>query len=217
MDLSLISTIQQQLSKCNIKQSLQIQNHIYGCFILMEDIAQKTYEVSDNVISGTNFTFNMDTQFSEIGIRFGFIMDTKLVCESFLPEYKTAWLKQLESVSQHCDLEEVDATEDSLIEMIQKEVPSSDSFFIHALDKGTLPQDWVGKVLDILFERDTKTLDTKTLDTKTDEPIESNDMNKTNDTNKTIEMKKQYTKRHVRFETHEGKKFNKTRRKPTTA
>ena len=34
----------------NSLQLLLIQNHIYGCFVLLEDIAQNTLNISDNSI-----------------------------------------------------------------------------------------------------------------------------------------------------------------------
>ena len=171
----------------DVKHSLQIQNHIYGCFIIMEDIAQKLYEVSGTILSGTNFTFDMDTQFSEIGIRFGFIMDTKLDLDSFLPEYKTAWLKRFDNT----DLDEVDATEDIISDTITKLVPAENAFFLHALDKGTLPQEWVGKILDILSEK--KSAITNAI-------IEKN----------IKKVKKLTTKKHVKFDL--PKKFALTRK-----
>ena len=171
------------------KHSLQIQNHIYGCFIIMEDIAQKLYEVSGTILSGTNFTFDMDAQFSEIGIRFGFIMDTKLDLDSFLPEYKTAWLNQFNNTNY--DLDEVDATENIISDTITKLVPAENAFFLHALDKGTLPQEWVSKILDILSEKKSAIINAV---------IEKN----------IKKLKKLTTKKHVKFDI--PKKFAVTRK-----
>jgi hypothetical protein len=148
IELPLVQTVQKQLTGSK-KHLLQIQNHIYGCFIIMEDIAQKLYSLSGSTLSGTNFTLDLDAQFAEIGIRFGFIMDTKLTLDTFLPEYKSAWLAQFASHADH-DLDKVDAMEDALIDMIKVTVCEEDAFFLHALDKGTLPQEWVTKVLSIL-------------------------------------------------------------------
>ena len=48
MDVTALkNAVEQQLSGSGL-YSLQLQNHIYGCFIIMEDIAQKTVELSDN-------------------------------------------------------------------------------------------------------------------------------------------------------------------------
>ena len=59
-----------------------VQNHLYGCFIIMEDIAQHKVNVDGTIISTPKFTFDLDKQFSEIGLRYGFAMDTKLALAS---------------------------------------------------------------------------------------------------------------------------------------
>ena len=129
--------------------SLMIQNHLYGCFIIMEDIAQHKVNVDGNIISTPKFTFDLDKQFSEIGLRYGFAMDTKLALNTFNPEYKETWLRQFKDIDIAQNIEEVDKIEESLIEIIQT-IKSEDAFFISALETGTLPQEWIGKVLNLL-------------------------------------------------------------------
>ena len=129
--------------------SLMIQNHLYGCFIIMEDIAQHKVNVDGTVISTPKFTFDLDKQFSEIGLRYGFAMDTKLALNIFNPEYKETWLRQFKDIDIAQNIEEVDKIEESLIEIIQT-IKSEDAFFISALETGTLPQEWIGKVLNLL-------------------------------------------------------------------
>ena len=116
---------------------LQVQNHIYGCFVLMEDIAESS--VLDNyVLKEENYSFNLDTQFSQIGIRYGFLMDTKLIFESFLPEYKSAWLALFIEVNKKKSLENVDKIEDIVIEIIKTNVLNEMAFFSQALSSGSL-------------------------------------------------------------------------------
>ena len=148
MDLDqLKSVVKNELSTSNDLYSLKIQNHIYGCFILMEDIAQNVMDVSGTIISNPKFTFDFDKQFSEIGIRYGFAMDTKLTLESFNESYKSTWLGIFNDVDLSKDINEVDRIEDALIEIIQKSVKLDIAFFINALDTGSLPQEWIAKVL----------------------------------------------------------------------
>ena len=208
----LIKIVQQQLAGSK-KHLLQIQNHIYGCFIIMEDIAQKLYTLSGTILSGTNFTLDLDTQFAEIGIRFGFIMDTKLMLETVLPEYKSAWLAQFASHADH-DLDKVDAMEDALIDMIKDTVCEEDAFFLHALDKGTLPQEWVTKVLTIL---NGETSDVSEANANANANDETKEETESVLSSAAIEKNKKgmkkglhATKRHVRFE---EKRFGVTRRK----
>lgn len=127
---------------------LQIQNHIYGCFVLMEDIAEGNIVLNNNEFKRTNYTFDIDQQFAEIGIRYGFIMDTKLLMTSCLPEYKNAWLQIFKTKQT---LEEVDKLEDSIIDIIKTHVLPELAFFLHALETGSLPQEWINKVIKLLL------------------------------------------------------------------
>jgi hypothetical protein len=129
--------------------SLMIQNHLYGCFIIMEDIAQHKVNVDGTIISTPKFTFDLDKQFSEIGLRYGFVMDTKLALNIFNAEYKETWLRQFKDIDIAQNIEEVDKIEESLIEIIQT-IKSEDAFFVSALETGTLPQEWIGKILNLL-------------------------------------------------------------------
>ena len=146
MDIKSATT--NQFSNATSLYSLILQNHLYGCFIIMEDIALEKFEMNGTVLSTPTFTFDLDKQFSEIGIRYGFIMDTKLnlECNS---EYKDTWIAQFKSIHLEKSIETVDKIEDSLIETIQNIKPD-DAFFINALETGSLPQEWIEKVLKLL-------------------------------------------------------------------
>jgi len=112
----------------------------------MEDIALGVYDVSGTILSTPKFTFDYDKQFSDIGIRFGFLMDTKL-STTFSADYKEAWLKQFKEIDLEREISVVDSIEDSLIEVIQE---AKDDFFMNALETGSLPQEWLEKVLELL-------------------------------------------------------------------
>ena len=145
------STVLNQLNTTDCLYSLMIQNHLYGCFIIMEDIAQHKVNVDGNVISTPKFTFDLDKQFSEIGLRYGFAMDTKLALNIFTPEYKDIWLTQFKQVNESRNIDEVDKIEECLHEVINTIKPE-DAFFVSALETGTLPQEWIGKVLNLLHQ-----------------------------------------------------------------
>jgi hypothetical protein len=139
-------------AKNNTVQLLQLQNHLYGCFVLMEDITEKNIVLDQYHIKATNHTVDLDHCFSQIGIRYGFAMDTTLLLKSYLPAYKEGWLAVFKSTST---LEEVDRIEDGIIALITAMVPPEHAFFLHAMDKGQLPQEWVHKVLAILLPEET--------------------------------------------------------------
>ena len=151
MDLAKIkSAVLNQLTNTTGLYSLKLQNHIYGCFIIMEDIAQHNVDVSGNILSTPKFTFDYDKQFSEIGLRYGFAMDTKLDLDTSNPEYKESWLNCFKDIDLAQDIAEVDKIEDCLIEVIQSLVKSDEAFFISALDTGSLPQEWIEKAFQLI-------------------------------------------------------------------
>ena len=151
MDLTKIKTaIINQLSNLSGIESLKVQNHIYGCFIIMEDIAEPKVDVSGTIISTPKFIFDFDKQFDEIGIRYGFIMDTKLILDSFNQEYKNVWIEYFKSIDLTQDIKEVDKIEDCLIETIQNITSAEDAFFINSLETGSLSHEWLDKVINLL-------------------------------------------------------------------
>lgn len=161
MDVTVLkNAVQQQLSGTSGLYSLQLQNHIYGCFIIMEDIAQKTVDLSENQLIGPSYSFDMKERFSEIGIRYGFAMDTKLTLKEYPASYQEAWLQTFRDLGVLQDIEYVDATEECLIEIIQQQVKPEDAYFVQALGSGSLPQVWVNKVLTLLLEKPVETVAT---------------------------------------------------------
>ena len=139
-----------QLKDLSSLNSLKVQNHLYGCFILMEDIAQNLIDVSGNIITNSKYSFDFDKQFSEIGIRYGFVMDTKLIFNDFNKEYKDTWIQYFKDIDLEKNIETVDMIEDSLIEVIQESIRAEDGFFLNAINTGSLSQDWIDKVLKLL-------------------------------------------------------------------
>jgi len=151
MDVTVLkNAVQKQVSGTSGLPSLQLQNHIYGCFIIMEDIAQRVLEYSENQLIGPSYSFDINKHFSDIGIRYGFAMDTKLAFTDDAPSYKEAWLQTFQDLSVLQDIECVDAIEECLIEIIEKDISADNAYFIHALETGSLPQVWIEKVLTLL-------------------------------------------------------------------
>lgn len=154
MDLTKIkSAVLNQLTNTNGLYSLKLQNHIYGCFVIMEDIAQNTVDVSGTILSTNAYKFDINKQFDEIGLRYGFAMDSKLKLDVFSPEYKATWLEYFRDVDLEQDIGKVDLIEDCIIELIEGNVKEEEAFFKNALESGTLSPDWVNKVIDLLNPR----------------------------------------------------------------
>jgi hypothetical protein len=162
--------IQKQLQVDGI-ESLKVQNHIYGCFVLMEDIAENV--TLDGFVYKKDIAFDIDKQFSQIGIRYGFVMDTKLIFDTYMPEYKAAWLALFTEINTKRKIEEVDTIEDSVIELIKNSVKPELAFFTNALKTGSLPQEWINTLIILLTTGALPVLET----TSTDEQYKTALMN----------------------------------------
>lgn len=138
--------LEQELSNASELYSLQLQNHIYGCFIIMEDIAENKWNLNGTKLIKNDYEFNIDTQFNQIGIRYGFLMDTKLIHE-FPSHYKELWLNIIQDST--LSFETIDLIEDIIIDII-KQLPSEVTYLINALDTGSLSHDWIDKVILLL-------------------------------------------------------------------
>lgn len=172
MDLSKIkSVVLNQLTNTNGLYSLKLQNHIYGCFILMEDIAQKAVDVSGTLLSTPSFTFDFDKRFSEIGLRYGFAMDTKLMLDIYNSEYKETWIQYFKDIDLANDIDEVDKIEDCLIELIQTNVNPDEAFFLNALKTGSLSQEWIEKVFNLINPQDEEIEKTALTKATADKPL----------------------------------------------
>jgi hypothetical protein len=132
--------------------SVKIQNHIYGCFVLMEDIAQGRIDVFDHVVQysepPTNFNYN--TQFSEIGIKYGFVSNDNLILNEYSTEYKTIWLECFHTMDLVQDIELSDKIEDILINAINSYISGDSNYFNIALENGTLTDEAINKLTEML-------------------------------------------------------------------
>lgn len=134
-------------------RSLQFQNHLYGCFIVMEDIAQGTVELTGTVLRTPTFSFDLEARFDEIGLHYGFIMDTQLRWggpENDKEAYRRCWVEAFQATGREKKIETVDGMEDVLIELVTEQIPADSSFFSHALHTGVLPHEWIDKALALL-------------------------------------------------------------------
>lgn len=149
---ALIASIQKGLAERQGVASLALQNHLYGCFIVMEDIAQGVLEVSERHLTGNALYLNLDTQFGQIGVRYyGFTMDGKAIVEEFPVGYKEAWLVLFDAAAKIKDIMEVDRVEEEVLAVIEKTVDPSESYFMNALEyEGNLSPDWVERALYLL-------------------------------------------------------------------
>jgi hypothetical protein len=144
----LCHTVRTHLSSVRGLPSLRLQNHLYGCYLLLEDIIQKSVTLSGTIVQRQHSSFDLKTQFAEIGLRYGFAMDTQLLLTPCPSDYQEAWIHIFTTLTS---LEEVDALEEKVNEIIQEVVPEEDGFFVSTAETGTLPPQWVDRALSLLL------------------------------------------------------------------
>jgi hypothetical protein len=77
-------------------------------------------------------------------------MDTQLLLDTFSSEYHNTWIQYFKDIYSAKDIKDVDNIEDSIIEVVQGCVKPDETFFITALETGSLPQEWIEKVINLL-------------------------------------------------------------------
>jgi hypothetical protein len=122
----------------------------------MEDLAQQAATLTGTHVQP--FDWDLVEDFSEIGMRYGFIMDRQLADEvdSFSDSYQTAWVAWFQQVATEKRVEEVDETEDRIIGLLRQTVPAEEAFFSHALETGELSIEWKNKAVKMLVEEEAK-------------------------------------------------------------
>jgi len=118
MDLSGIRAL--LINEYTASKGLLFENHLYGCFTLLEQ------QIDSSVTA-------LDCSFSHIGIQYGFLKDPRAVFTGSEP-YQSLWTPLL--TSQQTDTF-VDELEDSLFDYMRD---ISSAYFAPALDTGELPE-----------------------------------------------------------------------------
>jgi hypothetical protein len=149
----LVSIVQRELdaAKEDPLRLLQLQNNLYGCFLVMEDIGDRILYLTDShILKGEHLTIDLTRNFSQIGLRYGFAMDARVQLHPVDEAYQQAWIDWFHVIDHTHDAAKVDATEDALNKVLQTSVSADMAFFVHASETGTLSQEWITKLLDVL-------------------------------------------------------------------
>lgn len=146
--MELYTMVREQMASLTGLASLQFQNHLYGCYFVMEDLAQGVLTLTGTRIKGLT-SWDVEREFGRIGLRYGFIMDTKLALPP-CPEYQAAWIALFQDLATKKKVEEVDQVEDAINEIAVKTLPVEQAFFLKALENGSLNQEWIAKALALL-------------------------------------------------------------------
>jgi len=148
---TLCTAIRTHLTNVHGLSSLRLQNHLYGCYILLEDIVQKNVILEGTLVKGTHRSFDLSTRFAEIGLRYGFAMDTQLLLVPCPADYQQAWIHAFTTTST---LEEVDRLEEKVSEIIEQVIPAEEGFFASTAETGSLPPQWVDHALSLLLPKE---------------------------------------------------------------
>jgi hypothetical protein len=149
---ALIASLQDAFRERKGVTSLILQNHLYGCFIVMEDLAQGILEITEGHLTGNALYLNLETQFGQMGVRYyGFTMDGKAVLEDCPVGYKEAWMGLFQEAAKGKDMSEVDRVEEEVLSALDSGVDNAERYFMNALEyEGNLSPDWVERALYML-------------------------------------------------------------------
>ena len=128
MDLSGIRA--SLLNEYTTSKGLLFENHLYGCFTLLEQ------QIDSSATA-------LDCSFSHIGVQHGFLKDSRAVYTGS-ESYQSLWIPLL--TSQQTDAF-VDELEDSLFDYMRD---ISSAYFAPALDTGELPEPLLKEALVVL-------------------------------------------------------------------
>ncbi len=147
------SVINEQLCDLSDLMALKVENHIYGCYMIMQDIAEKELYLSNHILTKKtkdDYRFDINQQFSQIGLRYGFVMDSLLLFDSYLPSYKDLWLDIFNDIALTLDIELVDTIEEVINDCLIQLRSVDKSFFFSAAQNGYLSQDYMNRVIDLI-------------------------------------------------------------------
>jgi hypothetical protein len=147
---SIKASIQKELSQASPLQSLKLQNHLYGCFIVMEDLAQHDMHLQEDHLVSSDARFSLSSQFHQLGVHYGFMQDSCLELNFISSEYRDQWISIFRDVYSSSSLDRVDAIEDAVLAFLHELIPPSYDFFTQVSSSGSLSQEWVMKALALL-------------------------------------------------------------------
>ena len=136
MDLSGITSV--LLKEYHSSKGLSFENHLYGCFSLLEQVAEGSVEVSGSILQFAT-PFDVSGSWASIGLVHGFQEDTQGFEGS--QEYRATWLPL---ITKRVGLEEVDALEDCVFMGLRE---AGAVQFVAALDADKVSET-EGKALD---------------------------------------------------------------------
>ena len=123
-------------------ETLRVQNHIYGCFLVMEDLADGDLQLTADyhLESGKQApSLSLQNAFGDLGLHYGFVQDPRAAWKTVPTDYRHAWTSFFRELQLICDMDVVDAMEEQLDELIRDQVTDpSVAFFAHALDETAL-------------------------------------------------------------------------------
>lgn len=135
-------------------QSLKFQNHLYGCFAILEYLGEGSIEFEDSsgqavlcYKDASGSTFSCEQQFRLIGCEFGFLQDQRGFFDGWPNSYRDYWIWIWKTLGKEKKLDEIDVIEAKLFQIIQEHrLP----FFADAIKEGRLGIEKEKEALELL-------------------------------------------------------------------
>lgn len=140
--------------------SLKFQNHLYGCFSVLEYLGEGAFEVKDSsdgdvfvAKDSSGSVFNPFLQFRLVGSEFGFLPDPRAFFDSWSDSYRNAWIWAWKTFGSEKKLDEIDQLETALFAIVQDH---GLSYFKDAIQAGQLSLESEKKALELLEKPERK-------------------------------------------------------------
>jgi hypothetical protein len=154
--LDISNSICQEFNRCsNPLSRVCLENHIYGCFVILEDICDNCdVNIIKTTLNYSELSFNYLRNFNKIGVTFGFLSKDAFTLNDFSADYLKCWIELISYIYECKNIKTIDDIEDIIYKYIKENV--ANNYFHVALENDGLLDDNSIKQIESLLTPDNK-------------------------------------------------------------
>jgi hypothetical protein len=154
--LDISNSICQEFNRCsNPLMRVCLENHIYGCFVILEDICDNCdVNIIKTTLNYSELSFNYLRNFNKIGVTFGFLSKDAFALKDFSADYLKCWIELISYTYENKNVKIIDDIEDIIYKYIKENV--TNNYFHVALENDGILDDVSVKQIESLLMPDNK-------------------------------------------------------------
>jgi hypothetical protein len=154
--LDISNSICQEFNRCsNPLMRVCLENHIYGCFVILEDICDNCdVNIIKTTLNYSELSFNYLRNFNKIGVTFGFLSKDAFALNDFSANYLKCWIELISYIYECKNIKIIDDIEDIIYKYIKENV--TNNYFHVALENDGILDDVSVKQIESLLTPDNK-------------------------------------------------------------